>query len=413
MKEKRIVITGIGVVSSIAVGKDDFWKGLLAGKNGIKTITVSDLSDVDSHFSYEIPDLDYEKYMGQKPSSCVDRATRFLLVATKLAIKDGKLEEIIKNRHSEVGVVTGTQYGCLHSNFEFHRTTLLKGPAFVNPMRFPGTIINYSSSMVSMFFKADALNTTVSSGTAAGADAVGYACKMIEDDRAKIVLTSGLADVDLEDFFIIYSQKHRGFRLLPNCPDGKTPVVRPFDKSADGLVMGEGATVLILEELKHAKKRGAQVLAEVLGYSSAYDSENNKRTLEKAMRSAIEDAGKKPEDIDYICASANGWLPGDQKELQAINEVFKDRKKDLAISSIKSMVGELCGGSGPTQVAAACFSIRDSDIPPTLNFQNLPENTGATGVITGKKQSKKIDLAMINSFGYDGNNACLVIGRTD
>ena len=409
MSNKRVVITGIGMVSSIGVGNDPFWKELIKGTSGIKPITICDLREIEPQYSYEISDLDYEKYMGKRPSSYMDRATRFILVATKLALKNAKLDEHMSDIHSDVGIVTGTQYGCIHSNFEFHRAILLKGPANVNPMKFPGTLINAPSSMVSLFHKADAINTTISSGTAAGIDAIGYTCQMINDDRAKAIITSGLADVDLEDFFIVYSQKHRGYQLFPESLKDKEPIVKPFDKTSEGMIFGEGSAVLILEELEYAKIRNANILAEVLGYSSTYDKEAKSISLiEKTMAQALNDANINPDDIDYICANANGWPQGDEREVKAINNLFKNND-NIAVSSIKSMVGELCGGSGPTQVASTCFSIRDSIIPPTLNLSEPLDSIKFN--VSNKIISKNIDLALINSFGYDGNNGSLVIGK--
>ncbi len=341
-----IVITGIGVLSPIGIGREAYWEGLFEGKTGFRPVTLFDTSPFHVHVAGEIADFDALSFLGKKGLRDLDRSTRLICSAAKLAIEDCKIEITEDNTHS-MGVSIGTTFGSLHSISQFDRSGLIDGPKFVNPSHFPNTVINSPASQVSIKFKIKGFNTTISTGFCASLDAVSYAADFIRLNRADIVLAGGVEELCEETFM--------GFHNL-GClsgTDGSEPRCCPFDARRNGTILSEGAAVLVLEDEEHALNRNAAILAHVLGYANAFDpmADGNfhhaGQGLKNAIVLALQDAALNREDIDYVCACANSSKELDRMETNVIKDVFGTRALSMPVSAIKSMVGESFSASAP------------------------------------------------------------------
>ena len=393
--DKKVIITGIGMVSSVGIGKEAFKNALFNGISGIHRVSLFDASDLKSKLAGEIGNLDFNYYLDNQDLKYLSRATKLLLVASKLALKDANI--LVQNK-SEMGIVIGTVFGSLSSAVQFVRVNRIEGPDCVSPMLFPDGLSNSPASQLAIHYGIRGLNITLCSGFAASSDALGYATHLIKERRAGVILVGGVEE--------LYQQMYQGFynlRLLSGCQNGQE-VCAPFDKRRNGMILGEGVAVLLLEDSEYARNRGANAVAEVIGYGSSFG--NNLDMLKETMLMSMEDAHLKPEDIDYICANANGSIRQDRLELEAIKKIFYSKK--LFISSIKSIIGECYSASGLLQCIAACLSIQHNMIPPTVDFEEADLKLGLLN-IQNVKVKRQVKVAMINSFGCDGNNSCLII----
>ncbi len=318
---KKIVITGIGVLSPIAIGREAFWEGLFQGKTGFRPVTLFDTSPFRVNIAGEITDFDALSFLGKKGLRDLDRSTRLICSAAKLAIDDSRIEITEDTTHS-MGVSIGTTFGSLHSISQFDRSGLIEGPRAVNPSHFPNTVINSPASQVSIKFKIKGFNTTISTGFCASLDAVSYAADFIRLNRADVVLAGGVEELCEETFM--------GFHNL-GClsgTDGSEPICCPFDARRNGTILSEGAAVLVLEDEEHALNRDAVILARVLGYGNAFDPSADRnfnhagQGLKNAITLALQEAALNPEDIDYVCACANSSKGLDRMETKVIKEVF-------------------------------------------------------------------------------------------
>jgi len=406
---ERIVITGIGVLSPIAIGREEYWEGLFQGKTGFRPVTLFDTASFRVHVAGEITDFDALSFLGKKGLRDLDRSTRLICSAAKLAIDDSGLAITEDNTHS-TGVSIGTTFGSLHSISQFDRSGLIDGPRLVNPSHFPNTVINSPASQVSIRFKIKGFNTTISTGFCASLDAVSYAVDFIKLNRAKVVLAGGVEELCEETFF--------GFHKL-GClsgTDGSAPLCCPFDARRNGLILSEGAAVLVLEDEEHARQRGATVLATVLGYGNAFDPATDfsfsqaGQGLKNAIAQALHDAFLKPEDIDTICACANSTKGLDRMETNVIKDVFGKFAHTIPVSAIKSMVGESFSASGALSLAAALGAIQNDFIPPTVNHhENAPECD--LDYVSGKARQKQIQKVLITSADPHGQNSAVIVGR--
>ncbi len=328
---RRIVVTGIGVLSPIGIGRDNFTEALLQGKTGFREISLFDTNQFQVRIAGEIADFDPVAILGKKGLRSLDRSTLLLSSAARLALDDSMFEVTDGNTHW-TGVSVGTTFGSLHSIFQFDRVGLLEGPKAVNPSHFPNTVINSPASQVSIRFKIKGFNTTISTGFCAGLDAVSYAADFIKFGRAEAVLAGGVEELCEETFL--------GFHSLGCLSgiDGSEPVCRPFDASRNGTILSEGAAVLVLEEEGHALERGAKIIAVIRGCGSAFDPAADRsfshagKGLADAIRLALKDASLHPEDIDYISASSNATKGLDSMETRAIKEVFGRHAFTLSLS---------------------------------------------------------------------------------
>jgi 3-oxoacyl-[acyl-carrier-protein] synthase II len=408
-KDRRIVITGIGVLSSIGIGRDNFAEALLRGKTGFREISLFDTNQFQVRIAGEIADFDPVTIFGKKSVRSLDRSTLLLNSAAKLALDDSKFEVTDRNAHL-TGVSVGTTFGSLHSIFQFDREGLIEGPRYVNPSHFPNTVINSPASQVSIRFKIKGFNTTISTGFCAGLDAVSYAVDFIKFGRAEVVLAGGVEELCEETFMGFYA-----LGCLSGI-DGSEPVCRPFDAARNGTILSEGAAVLALEEEGYALERGAKIIAVIRGCGSAFDPASKRdfshkgRGLKDAIMLALEDASLNIGDIDYISSSANSTKGLDRMETGVIKEVFGKHAFNVPFSSVKSMIGESFSASGSLSLAAAAVAISNGFVPPTMNYREQDPECDLDHVVN-KARKKQIKTALITAADPHGNNTAIVIGR--
>jgi len=407
--ERTVVITGIGVLSSIAIGKDNFWEALIQGKTGFKPITLFDTSPFPMHVGGEITAFDPIAFLGKKGLRELDRSTRLVCSAAKLAIDDAHLEITDENTLS-MGVSIGTTFGSLHSISQFDRVGLTEGPRLVNPSHFPNTVINSPASQISIRNKIKGFNATMSTGFCAALDAASYAADFIKLNRANMVLTGGVEELCEETFLCFYTLGYL------SGSKGSGPLCCPFDGRRDGTILSEGAAVLALENSEFALNRGAEILAVVKGYGNAFDPSAEKAPgesrggLEKAITLALKDALQSPEDIDWICSGANSTKNMDRMETRAIKKVFGKHAFKVPVSSIKSMVGESFSASGGLSLASAAGALRKGFVPPTVNYQEKDPECDLDYVPNSARQKTIRNVLILSSDPY-GNNSAIVLGR--
>lgn len=405
---KEVVITGIGILSPIGIGKDIFWDALFRGRTGFKKISLFDTSDFNVHIAGEIG-FDPVEFLGKKGLRDLDRSTRLICSAAKLAIDDSGLEITEKNTYS-TGVSIGATFGSLHSISQFDRQGLIEGPRFVNPSHFPNTVINSPASQVSIRFKIKGFNTTISTGFCAGLDAVHYASDFIRLNRANVVLAGSVEELCEETFLGFYK-----LGCLSGV-EGSKPVCCPFDIRRNGVILSEGATVLVLEDKEHARKRGANILAEIIGYGNAFDPLNDRRFnpkgtgLKNAIGIALKEASLVSRDIDYICSCSNSTKDLDRMETEVIKDIFGEYAYKIPVSSIKSMVGESFSASGSFALAAATGAIHQGFIPPTINYKEKDPECDLD-YVPNEPRIKKINTILITASDYYGHNTAIVVGR--
>jgi 3-oxoacyl-[acyl-carrier-protein] synthase II len=406
---KRIGITGLGVVSAIGTGIDQFLENLENGRSGIGPSVLINTSTFNSHMTAEVNNFTPEMYLGKKGLREIDRSTGLLLVATQQAIADHNHDRENGN-YSNAGVVIGTAFGSIHSISQFDRESLIDNPKFVNPLDFPKTVINSPASRVSIRYGMSSLNTTISTGFTSSLDAIGYSLNFLHPGICRTIFTGGVEEVCEESF--------RGFmknKMLSDSQGGNLEACKPFDAERNGFILGEGAGVIIIEDIDYALANNRNIYGEIIGYGTYYNPGYNPGPRSrvngaiKAMTKAMNNAHMTPDDIDYLCLNGNGSRRGDYIEGRAVNAVFGD-STNCAFSSIKSMTGECYGASGSLQVVATLLAIRENMIPPTPNLEKPDARCGLPNM-KGVKQDRKIDIAMINSIGYNGRNSSIVIKR--
>ncbi len=406
--ERNVVITGIGILSSIATGRDAYWDALQAGATGFRPVTLFDTAPFAVRMAGEITDFDPLPLLGKKGLRDLDRSTRLVSAAAKLAIDDSRLSLSEANSRS-LGVSLGTTFGSLHSIAQFDRSGLIEGPRLVNPSHFPNTVINSPASHISIRFGIKGFNTTISTGFCAGLDALAYAADFIRLGRAECVLAGGVEELCEETFHTFHA-----LGLLSGM-SGAEPASRPFDADRDGFVLAEGASVLVLEDEAHALKRGADILAVVLGSGNAFDPETDStfdragRGLISAIKLALSDAGIGPDAVGYVCACANG-IPGlDRMETRVLKEALGDHARKIPVSSIKSMAGETFSASGALAVSAAIGAMRQGFIPPTMN-RRTPDPACDLDVVPNSARKMRTDRVLITAADPYGQNSALLVG---
>jgi 3-oxoacyl-[acyl-carrier-protein] synthase II len=406
---RKVVVTGVGIISPIGIGKEEYWHGLPQGKTGFRTISLFDTSALNVHSAGEIRDFDPVLLLGKKGLRTLDRSTRLISAAAKLALEDAGLQITEENTHS-IGVSIGTTFGSLHSVAEFDRQGLIEGPKYVNPSHFPNTVINSPASQVSIRFQIKGFNTTISTGFCAGLDAVSYAVDFIRLGRADIVLAGGVEELCEETFL--------GFYKL-GCLSGideTEPLCCPFDARRNGTILSEGAVVLILEEAQHARQRGKDSYAAVVGCGNAFDTKaemdfsHKGIGLEQAINLALNEASLTPEKIGYIASCANSTKGLDRLETSAIKEVFGKYAYEIPISSIKSMIGETFSASGAFSLAATAGALHRGFIPPTVNYlEKDPECD--LDYVANISRKKAIQNALILTSDPYGQNSAIVLQK--
>jgi 3-oxoacyl-[acyl-carrier-protein] synthase II len=410
MERKRIVITGVGVVSPIGIGKDTYWEGLRQGKSGIKPITLFDTSDFDVKVGGEVSDFDAKEILGKRGLVDLDRATTLLLSSAKFALEDSGLE-INEEESENTGISSGTTFGSLSSLSEFDRASIKEGPHFVNPSRFPNTVINSPASRLAIRHNIKGMNATVSTGFCAALDAVDYAIQGINNERVGRVLTCCVEEMCVQSFFGFYKLGY-----LSGLSGKSNPLSCPFDKRRDGIILSEGAVCLILEERSFAIKRKAPIYGEILSTASAFNPRRphkfrpNDQGMVNAMQLALKKAHLKAKDIDCIYAHANSTKDADLAESKAIKKVFGQSQHDVVVTAIKSMLGETYSASGGMALTAALASLCQNFVPPTINYLEQDPDCGMD-LVSSKRRDRQVNNIMINSFDPSGASTVAIVGR--
>ncbi len=411
MANRRVVVTGMGVVTSIGETVESFWDNLLAGKSGVCQVTRFDTTGFDVRIGGECTSFDPSKSLDRKTVKRLDRFCQFALVAGFEAFKQAGFESGNFDP-SRAGAIVGSGIGGM-SELETQKERLItKGPSKVSAFTIPKLMVNAASGNISIVLGLHGPSNAVATACASATDAMGVALENIRRDVADIMVTGGseaaLTPLALAAFA---SMKALSSRDVP--PEMASC---PFDRKRDGFVLGEGAGIVVFEELEHARKRGVQILAEVAGYGATSDAGHITQPLEDgrgaadAMRAAIRDAGLSPEDIDYINAHGTSTPLGDEAETLAIKRVFGESAKRVAISSTKSSIGHLLGASGGVELAATIMGIINAVAPPTINLETPCESCDLD-YIPNTPRDLRIRVAMSNSFGFGGHNACVVLKR--
>ena len=411
MDKRRVVITGLGAVTPFGVGVGKFWESLKAGKSGISTSESIDISKHVVKISGEVKDFHPEEYMEPKAAKKMDRFIQFAMVAADEAIKDSKLD-VEKEDPYRVGVIVSSAAGGFKTFEENHIRIIEKGPNKCSPFTVPMMIVNMPSGNISMKYGFKGLNKVVVSACATGSHSIGDAFRSIQYGDADVMVAGGseatICDVGVGAF--------SAARTLSKRNDEPQRASRPYDKDRDGFVMAEGAGVLILEEYEHAKKRGAHIYAEIVGYGQTADAYDivapapDGQGAIHSMQFALNDAGMKPSEVQYINTHGTSTGLGDKAESHAVAEVFGDRKAnpDLYVTSTKSMHGHMLGATGAAEAIACIKAINDNVVPPTINLDNQDEEVADLNYVPYKAVKAEIHAALSNSFGFGGQNASLI-----
>ena len=418
MTKRRVVVTGIGIVSPYGCGIDKFWDSLIEGKSGIKTLTRIPLDGHLVHFGGEVSTFEDEvlenNLIDPKEMKRMDRYTQFALVAADEAMKDSNLD-MTKVDPYRVGVIIGSGAGGFDTFEKQHTNMINKGPTKCSPFTIPMLISNMASGRVGMKFGAKGLNKSIATACATSAHSVGDAFRSIQYDDADVIIAGGaeavLTNLGLGAFTCA--------RTLSRRNDEPTLASRPYDKDRDGFVMGEGGAVLILEELNHALSRGAKIYGEIVGYgqtADAYDMvapDPSGAGAAKSMELAVKNAGIEPNKVGYINSHGTSTHLGDIAESMAIAKVFGDLDKNpnLKVSSTKSMHGHLVGATGATEAIVCLKVIQEGIIPPTINLENQDPEVANLNYVPNKAIKADIEYALTNSFGFGGQNATLLFKK--
>ncbi|HHV79325.1 MAG TPA: beta-ketoacyl-ACP synthase II [Firmicutes bacterium] len=408
---RRVVVTGIGVVSPVGTGKERFWQAVRRGESGIGPVTRFDASGLPTRIAGEVKDFDPLKYMDRRTSRHMDRFTQFAVAAARMAVEDAKLNLSEEERES-TGVIISSGIGGMETIEQQHRVLIERGPGRISPFFVPMLIANMAGGQVAIELGLKGPNMAVVSACASSANAIGEATLLIKRGKCQIALAGGSeAAITLLSFAGFCAMGAMSTRN-----EEPTRASRPFDRDRDGFVMGEGAGVLVLESLEHAQKRGAEIYAEIVGYASNCDAfhivqpEPEGRGAAKVMEDAIKDASLKPEEVDYINAHGTGTGLNDRLETAAIKKVFGEHAYRLAVSSSKSMFGHLLGAAGAVELITTIMAIQDQWLPPTINLEN-PDPDCDLDYVPNVGRSGQIRVALSNSFGFGGHNVTLIVKR--
>jgi len=413
MSKRRVVITGLGCVTALAESADELFAALCEGKSGISTIQSFDTGAYPVKFGGEVKSFEITKYTDHRKSKRMDRFSKFAIAAASQAVEDSGID-FSKEDIFRAGVIVGTGIGGINEIEEQHKRLLKKGPSKVSPFCVPRLMANAASGTIAIRYGVRGPNFCVVSACASGNHAIGEAFSNIVAERSDIMITGG-AEAALTPIGLASFCAARSLSTRNDDPQGAS---RPFDRDRDGFVLSEGAGILVLEEESHAKKRNANIYAELLGYSATDDGYHITAPLPDgdgaatAMKLALIDAGLETEKIDYINAHGTGTELNDIAESSAIKSVFNQRAYKIPVSSTKSSLGHLLGASGAVELIVCVKAINESTIPPTINLENQDERCDPRmDFVPLTARQAKVNIAMSNSFGFGGHNSCLVVGK--
>ncbi len=410
---KRVVITGMGCVSPFGVGVDKAWDAVTKGKSGIRQLTV----DIDKQLvkiGGEVPEYNAEDYVDAKEAKRLDKFILYAIMAADEAAKSGNFD-IEKEDPYRVGVVIGSAQGGLATMAQNHEVMLSRGYYKCSPFTVPMMIPNMAAGKVSIRLGAKGMNKAIATACATGAHSIGDAYRFIQYGDADIIFAGG-TDSKISNFGV---GAFTSAKTLSKRNDEPEKASRPYDKDRDGFVMGEGAGLLVLEELEHAKARGAKIYAEIVGYGQscdAYDAvapDPEGKGAELAVRNALKDANLSVEDVQYINMHGTSTHIGDIAESNTVARIFgdKDTNKNLLVSSTKSMTGHMIGAAGSIESIVCIKTINDGIIPPTINLENQDEEVANLDYVPNKARKHEVKVAMNNSFGFGGCNAVLLFKK--
>ncbi|WIW69595.1 beta-ketoacyl-ACP synthase II [Anaerosinus gibii] len=410
--KNRVVITGIGAITPIGIGKENFWNALLAGKSGINQITRFDATGYTTQIAGEVRDFDPTEYIDKKEAKRMDRSTQFAVAATKMAFEDSKIDLESEDKE-RIGVIIGTGIGGIETLHSQYVSLFEKGPSRVSPFFIPMMIGNMATGQTSIVFGLQGPSSCVVTACATGTNSIGDAFRLIQYGEADVMVAGG-TEACISPAAVAGFCSMKAMSVEHN--DNPTVASRPFEKNRSGFIMGEGAGVVILESLDHAVARGAHIYAEVVGYGSNSDAYHITAPspggvqAAKCMRRAIIDAGMNVEEINYINAHGTSTPMNDKNETLAIKDLFGDHAYNLAVSSIKSMTGHLLGAAGGVECIATALTIENDEVPPTINYEQ-PDPELDLDYVPNKSRKCKVNAALSNSFGFGGHNATILLKK--
>ena len=409
--KNRVVITGLGPLTPVGIGKNIFWQSLIQGKCGIDRISYFDTEKYPTKIAAEVKDFNYTNYISAKEANRMDKSTQFSIVSAMLALEDSKLKIIEKDAYL-TGVIIGCGIGGIGTFEKQHKILLEKGPKRVSPFFVPMMISNISAGEIAIKIGAKGPNAVITTACASSTHAIGMAFKLLQLGNAQVIISGGTESA-------ITPMALAGFckmRALSTQNDHPKKASKPFDKGRDGFIMGEGAGILVLETLQHAKERNANIYAEILGFGMTADAYHitapapEGEAAAKAIEIALRDAKIDPSQVDYINAHGTSTYLNDKLETLAIKKVFGKHAYNLKISSNKSMIGHLLGASGGVEAISTALTIKNNIIPPTINY-NLPDPECDLDYVPNKSKKETVNYAISNSFGFGGHNGVIVLGK--
>ena len=396
----------MGAVTPIGIGKDEFWKNLIAGKSGIRKITRFDASEYNSQIAGEVDGFDPADYMDAKESKRMDRYSQFAVAAAKMAIEDAGLD-LEKEDCDRIGTYVGAGIGGMETLHTQYEKLFAKGPKRLSPFFIPMMIANMAAGRVAINFGLHGPSECVVTACATGTNCIGDAFRLIQNGKADVMVAGGTeASISPAAVGGFCQMK----ALCSDHNDDPEHASRPFDKNRSGFVMGEGSGIVVIESLEHAKARGAHIYAEIAGYGSNSDAYHITSPAPhgvyqaKCMQLALDDAGMKASEVDYVNAHGTSTHMNDAGESEAIKKVWADAAKDVSVSSIKSMTGHLLGAAGGVECIATALSIENDVLPPTINYET-PDEGMDLDYVPNKAKEKTVRAAISNSFGFGGHNA--------
>ncbi|VBB05655.1 beta-ketoacyl synthase active site [Lucifera butyrica] len=409
--KKRVVVTGLGAITPVGIGKDNFWQALLAGKSGISKISRFDASEYATQIIGDVKDFDVTQFIDKKEAKRMDRFTQFAIAAAKMAFADAGMDLEQEDR-TRIGTVIGTGIGGMDTLHEQFRTLFEKGPGRISPFFVPMMIGNMAAGQTSITFGLQGPCTCVVTACATGTNAIGDAFKIVQRGDADVMVAGGTeaagSPAAVAGFCAMKAMSTRN--------EEPEKASRPFERDRNGFIMGEGSGIVILESLEHALARGAHIYAEIAGYGYNADAYHITAPAPegvqaaKCMAMAIRDAGLEPAAVDYINAHGTSTPLNDKNETLAIKSLFGEHAYKLAVSSIKSMTGHLLGAAGGIECIATALTIETGMIPPTINYDN-PDPELDLDYVPNKARAQAVNVAISNSFGFGGHNATILLKK--
>lgn len=407
----RVVVTGMSVISPVGTGLETFWSSLVAGRSGVGPVTRFDAEGYSTRIAAEVKDFVAEKYIEKKEARRMDRFTQFAAAAAKMVLEDAALDLDTVDR-DRVGVILGSGIGGLETLEEQHKVLLNRGAGRISPFFIPMMIANMGAAQIAITYGLRGCNLITTSACASSNNAIGDSFRLLQRGQADVMICGGteapITPMAMAGFCAMKAMSTRN--------DDPEKASRPFDAERDGFVIGEGAALLVLERLEHARKRAARIYGEVVGYGTSCDAyhvsapDPEGRGAAVSMRLSLEDAALKPEAVDYINAHGTSTPLGDKLETMAIKQVFGDHAYKMAVSSTKSMTGHLLGAAGGLEAVACLMAIDRGVIPPTINLEN-PDPECDLDYVPNQAREALVNVALSNSFGFGGHNATLIFKK--